>query len=65
MIFGIIKLFTVIVFVYMLIQMIKKYNPNSPLLDLFEFLLGFLEGFLVICGLALLMLFAIGLLILL
>ena len=65
MIFGMIKLFTVIVFVYMLIQMIKKHNPNSPLLDLFEFLLGFLEGFLVICGLALLMIFAIGLLILL
>ena len=65
MIFGIIKLFTVIVFVYLLIQMIKKHNPNSPLLDLFEFLLGFLEGFLVICGLALLMVFAIGLLILL
>ena len=65
MIFGMIKLFTVIVFVYLLIQMIKKHNPNSPLLDLFEFLLGFLEGFLVICGLALLMVFAIGLLILL
>ena len=65
MIFGMIKLFIVIMFVYLLIQMIKKHNPNSPLLDLFEFLLGFLEGFLVICGLGVLMLFAIGLLILL
>lgn len=65
MIFGMIKLFTVIVFVYLLIQMIKKHNPNSPLLDLFEFLLGFLEGFLVISGIAMLMLFALGLLILL
>ena len=65
MIFGMIKLFLLIMFVYLLIQMIKKHNPNSPLLDLFEFLLGFLEGFLVICGLALFLLFAIGLLILL
>ena len=60
-----IKLFLLIMFVYLLIQMIKKHNPNSPLLDLFEFLLGFLEGLLVVCGLALFMLFAIGLLILL
>ena len=65
MIFGMIKIFILIMFVYLLIQMIKKHNPNSPLLDLFEFLLGFLEGFLVICGLALFLLFAIGLLILL
>ena len=60
-----IKLFLLILFVYLLIKMIKKHNPNSPLLDLFEFLLGFLEGFLVICGLAIIILFAIGLLILL
>ena len=65
MIFGMIKIFILIMFVYLLIQMIKKHNPNSPLLDLFEFLLGFLEGFLVICGLALFLLFAFGLLILL
>ena len=60
-----IKLFLLIMFVYLLIKVIMKHNPNSQLIDLFEFLLGFLEGFLVICGLALFMLFAIGLLILL
>ena len=65
MIFGMIKIFILIMFIYLLIQMIKKHNPDSTLLDLFEFLLGFLEGFLVICGLALIMMFAIGLLILL
>ena len=60
-----IKLFLLIMFVYLLIMVIMKHNPNSPLIDLFEFLLGFLEGLLVVCGLALFMLFAIGLLILL
>ena len=60
-----IKLFLLIMFVYLLIKVIMKHNPNSQLIDLFEFLLGFLEGFLVICGLALFLLFAIGLLILL
>lgn len=65
MIFGMIKLCIVIGFFYLLLQAIKRHNPDSPLIDLFEFLLGFLEGFLVICGLGVLMLFAIGLLILL
>ena len=60
-----IKLFLLIMFVYLLIRVIMKHNPNSPLIDLFAFLLGFLEGLLVVCGLALFMLFAIGLLILL
>ena len=60
-----IKLFLLIMFVYLLIKVIMKHNPNSQLIDLFEFLLGFLEGLLVVCGLALFMLFAIGLLILL
>ena len=60
-----IKLFLLIMFVYLLIKVIMKHKPNSPLIDLFEFLLGFLEGLLVVCGLALFMLFAIGLLILL
>ena len=60
-----IKLFLLIMFVYLLIKVIMKHNPNSPLIDLFEFLLGFLEGLLVVCGLALFMLFTIGLLILL
>ena len=60
-----IKLFLLIMFVYLLIKVINKHNPNSPLVDLFEFLLGFLEGLLVVCGLALFILFAIGLLILL
>ena len=60
-----IKLFLLIVFVYLLIKVMMKHNPNSPLIDLFEILLGFLEGLLVVCGLALFMLFAISLLILL
>ena len=60
-----IKLFLLILFVYLLIKVMMKHSPNSPLIDLFEFLLGFLEGLLVVCGLALFMLFAIGLLILL
>ena len=60
-----IKLFLLIMFVYLLIRVIMKHNPNSPLIELFGFLLGFLEGLLVVCGLALFMLFAIGLLILL
>ena len=65
MLFGMIKLCVVIAFFYLLLQGIKKHNPNSPLIDLFEFLLGFLEGTLVVCGLAVIMMFAIGLLILL
>ena len=60
-----IKLFLLILFVYLLIKVMMKHNPNSSLIDLFEFLLGFLEGLLVVFGLALFMLFAIGLLILL
>ena len=65
MIFGLIKLCVVIGFFYLLLQSIKRHNPDSPLIDLFEFLLVLLEGFLVISGLAVLMMFAIGLLILL
>ena len=65
MIFGMIKIGIVTGFIYLLLHSIKRHNPDSPLIDLFEFLLVFLEGFLVISGLAVLMLFAIGLLILL
>ena len=32
-----IKLFLLIMFVYLLIKVIMKHNPNSPLIDLFEF----------------------------
>ena len=65
MIFGMIKIGIVTGLFYLLLQSIKRHHPNSPLIDFFEFLLVLLEGFLVISGLAVLMLFAIGLLILL
>ena len=65
MIFAMVKLLFLIMFIYLLLQMIKKHNPNSTLLEVFEFLLGLLEGFLFVCGLAVFMLFVLGILIIL
>ena len=65
MLMSIIKLTFVLSFFYVLIKWMNKNYPDSPLIELFEFIIGFIEGFLVICGLAIIMLFAIGLLILL
>ena len=65
MIFGMIKLMFMCGMVYVLIKWLTKHYPDSPVIELFEFILGFLEGLLVVGGLGLLLLFAIGLLILL
>ena len=62
---GLIRLMFMCCIVYILIKWMTKHYPNSPVIELFEFILGFLEGLLVVGGLGLLLLFAIGLLILL
>ena len=65
MLFGLIKLGILLMFCYCLLRFLKRKYPNSEFIDLVEFITGLIEGFLVICSLALFVLFAIGLLILL
>ena len=65
MIFGLIKLCILLMFCYCLLRFLKRKYPDSEFIELVEFITGLIEGFMVVCSLALFVLFAIGLLILL
>lgn len=60
MLIAFIKLTFVLSFFYVLVKWMNKNYPDSPLIELFEFIIGFIEGFLVICALAIIILFALA-----
>ena len=65
MIFGLIKVVIVLCFFYCLLRYLKRKHPDSEFIEFFEFVVGFLEGFLAVGCIAVMILVVLGLLFLL